>query len=268
MPEIKLPFGEAVKRSFNFAFNHIDTFFKISLLWGLIIAGTDAFEGFPSLCMAGDENCIAQRGGNLYILIMFFAGISISVSYIVYVIERTKFCRYFNLFWAKKNFKYIWAMIKLLFAGVLIAVLIGLLLGIIFRAMGAGDVRKVSFLFSMISFFFIGMFLTRYMLVFPAIALENKEINFETSYKLTKGNINAIFWGTIVISLPMTFAGVIITSLYFALSTENWIINFVFSFVLIMINLFNEAIKASFFAHVYQYFIYFYNRSQKKEEAA
>lgn len=268
MPEIKLPFGEAIKRSFNFTFNHIDSFFKISLLWGLIITGMDAFEGFSSLCMAGDESCAAQQGLNLYMIMMFFAGISISISYIIYVIERTEYKRLFNLRLGKKDFKYMWAMIKLIFAGVLISVLVGLLFGIIGRAMGLGTVRQISFVFSMISFFFVGMFLSRYALVFPAIALENKEINFEMSYTLTKGNINAIFWGAIVISLPMMLANIIITSLYFAIGGDNIIINFLFSFALIMASLFNEALKASFFAHVYQYFIYFYNHSQKKEEAA
>lgn len=268
MPEIKLPLKEALKRSFYFAFNHIDTFLKISLLWGLIIAGTDALEGFPSLCSAGDENCMAQKGGNLYILIMFFAGVSISVSYIVYVIERTEFSRFFNLFWAKKNFKYIWTMIKLIFAGIIISFMVGLLFGLIFHALGLGSVKQVSLVVSLISFFFVGMFLSRYALVFPAIALENKEIDFETSYKLTKGNINAIFWGAVAISLPMTLASIVMTTLYFAVGSENWLINFLFSFALVMISLFNEALKASFLAHIYQYFIYFYNQSRKKEKAA
>lgn len=267
MPEIKLPFGEALKRSFGFAFNHIETFFKISLLWGIIITGLDAWADFPLLCAAGDESCIAQKGGSLNILVMFFASISITVSYLIYVIKRTEYQKWINIRLEKKDFKYIWAMIKLIFAGMAISLFIGLILGIIGRVLGLGGVRQLGTLFSMISFFFVGMFLSRYALVFPAIALENKEISFEASYKITKGNINAIFWGMVVTSLPMMLLNMLVAGLYFALGPENWLINFLFSFVLIMISLFNEVLKASFLAHIYQYFIYFYNRLQKKDEA-
>lgn len=267
MPEIKLPFGEAVKRSLAFAFNHWEAFFKISLVWALLISILDAVEGFPSLCVSGAQNCPSDSAWSLYVWGMFFSGISVVVSYTVYVIERKEYKSYFNLRFGKKDFKYIWAMIKLLFAGIAVSMITGFILGGLMSLLGQGSFRQTSMFFAMISFFFVGMFLSRYALVFPAIALENSEIGFEKSFALTKGNINAIFWGTVVMSLPMTVLNLIVAGLYFALGIDNVLLKFIFSFVLVMISLFNDAMKASFMAHVYQYFIYFYDKYSSQEKA-
>lgn len=267
MPEIKLPLGEAVRRSFSFVFNHMEAFIKISLLWGILIVGLDALENFPSLCLSDAKNCNTQNSLNLYLWLMFIGEISVAVTYIVYVIERPEYKSFFNLHFGKKELKYVWALLKLVFAGLALSMIVGVFIGSFMRLIGQDNMRQLSVLFSVISFFVIIMFLSRYILVFPAIALNNAEINFEKSYQLTKGNINAIFWGAVVISLPMALANVFVAGLYYAVGVESWVLKLVFSFILIGLNLLNDVLKASFLAHIYQYFIYFYNHNQPKGEA-
>ena len=266
MPEINLPFGEAVKRSFNFAFNHIEAFVKIALMWGILACFMDYLTGFPSLCTSADADCAAEEGLNFYVLVMFVGGISTTVSYITYVITREENKSFLTMRLGKKDFKYIWALLKLIFAGILISVCIGMFLGGLCQAFGLGEIRRLSMIFTLLSFFIVGIFLSRYCLVFPAIALENKEITFEKSYQMTKGNMNAVFWGLFVMSLPMMLTNMIVFSMYFAIGSENLVINLLFSFVTALISLFNDALKGSYLAHIYQYFMYFYRQAQNREE--
>lgn len=267
MNEINLPFGETIKRSFSFVLNHFEGFVKISLLWGLIITAFDAIEGFPSLCPTGAENCASDNKFSLYILSMFLGGISVAVSYIKYVIERKEYTNFFNLQFGKRELRYIWALLKLIFACIMLSLIIGLVFGGVATIFGLGTLKQTSMLMGMIGFFFVGMFFSRYFLVFPAIAQDNFEITFKKSFRITKGNINSIFWGMVVMSLPITILNIIFASLYYAIGSESWIINCLFSFILVMTSLLNDALKASFFAHAYQYFLYFEQKAAQEVQA-
>lgn len=263
MKEIHLPFGEAIKRSFNFVFSHLSVYIRLSLFWGMLTCLIDACEGFPSLCPIGSENCVSEQKLNLYQWSLFFGGISIIISYIIYVITKTETGKYFRPRFGTKDFKYIWAMLKLIFAAVLLSVIIGLLFGVIGSILKLGSLKQIGIIFSAISFFIISMYLSRYILVFPGIAIEDAEMSFNKSFELTKGNINAIFWGLFLLALPMSLVNIFVSSLYFAIRFDNVFLNLIFSFSLTMIGFLNDTIKASFLAHIYQYFIYF-DKKQKQ----
>ncbi len=264
MQEIKLPFAEALKRSFSFVFNHMEVFWKISLLWGVLLTLIEALEGFPSLCLT--EECSNQQRFPVSMWFTLLAGVSIMISYITYVIKRTEYKSFFNLRLDKRDLKYLWAAVKLIVAAVVIAFVSSLILGIIGKFLGLALEKSTFILLFMLSLCVVLFFFMRYTLVFPAIALENSEIGFEKSYALTKGNINSIFWGSFFISLPIILMNLFIVSFYMALG-KNIYIDFIFSFILCMLGFINIALKASFFAHIYQYFIYFYEKSQTKEKA-
>ena len=262
MSKIKLPLGESLSRSFYFAFNHWDAFLKITLLWGLFITGLDALQGFPSL--ADTENNVGQ----LYLWGMFIGGIPITISYIIYVIERNEYKGFLSLRLGKKDLQYLWAVLKLIFAGLLIGALFGTVVNNFFQLLNIEMEMALRLFLSFLVLFMVGLLLAPYTLVFPAIALDNKEIDFQKSHQLTRGNALAILGGLIALSLPFVFINLLVSSLYMALGTENILINLFFSFIQIELSLFYHALKASFMAHIYQYFIYFYKKSEEKEEVA
>lgn len=265
MEEIKIPFGEAIKRSFSFVFNHLEPLLKMSLLWGLLLTILEAVEGFPSLCVT--EECISQGAIGLSSIVAIASSISITISYIIFVINRTENKSFFNLRFGKKDFRYLWASIKLLFASVAIAFLISFVISILGKLLGLSITKSTIVMLFLITIFFVAMFLSRYVLVFPAIALDNQEIGFKKSYELLRGNINTIFWGTVIISLPVNLLNIFIVSFYMAIG-KNIYADIAFSFVLVMLGFLSIALKASFYAHIYQYVIYFYNKNKNKENAA
>lgn len=265
MEEIKIPFGEAIKRSFSFVFNHLEPLLKMSLLWGLLLTILEAIEGFPSLCVT--EECISKSAIGLSSIVAIASSISVTISYILYVINRTENKSFFNLRLGKKDFRYLWASIKLIFAGAMIAFLISFSLSFCGRLLGLTITKPTVMLLFIVSLVFIAMLFSRYVLVFPAIALDNQEIGFEKSFILTKGNINSIFWGSVIISLPVNLLNIFIVSFYMAVG-KNIYTDIAFSFVLVMLGFLSIALKASFYAHIYQYVIYFYNKNKDKENAA
>ena len=50
-----------------------------------------------------------------------------------------------------------------------------------------------------------------------------------------------------------------------ALQIEGIIAQIVFSFLSIALSLINTMLKACYLAHIYQYFMYFYNQSKEEE---
>lgn len=263
MNEINLPFGEAIKRSFLYVLNYLIPFLKICLIWVLLLCILDGIDGFSSLCPNGAENCGNPSGYEPYLFGSIISGISVTTASICYIIrrEKTRLC----IFFGKREIRYMWAVIKLVVANILISSLVGLVSGLIGQLLGIGSIRQISILFALISFFVISILFSRYALVFPAIALENKEISFKESFNITKGNANKIFWGSTLITFPIFLLSIFISSLYMALGWDNILGKIIFSIILSYLMLLNIVLKASYYAHIYQYFIYYYEKNSKKE---
>ena len=90
-------------------------------------------------------------------------------------------------------------------------------------------------------------------------------MKLKKSFEITKGNSNKIFWGYIVMSLPIIF---LMTLLGVAgnLVADSLPLRLCFSAVFLLLIYLNVAVKMSFNAHLYQYFVYFDNKRTEDAE--
>ena len=256
--EINLPFGEAISRSFRFVFDKLDVLLKLSVVWGIIIFVADILSGFPSLCQLNAENC--NKGQSVfYYVALYLSSVSIIIAYIRYVINREDKTILGFFHFGKRELLYIWTSIKLGGAVIFFAFIFSLL----YRF--AGFPRTTSILLLLVTLFVICVVFSRYILIFPAVAMDDKEIGFETSFIITKGNCNKIFWGIFLIALPVFFANFFIAHIYISMASSDFGINILFSLLVLVQNILDIALKGSFLAHIYQYFAYFYHKQARKD---
>lgn len=266
---IRLPFWETIRRSFLYVLFNLPTLWKIACLWFAILL-VDVFSGYPTLCNIDTAYCKEGVSQNLTLsmVLLAIAAIAIMVKFSRFVIlkEEPLCCR---ISFGKKELKYLGYALLLILGIVALGMLLGLVSGlfnVILLSVGLSPADTLYTILILLPVLLIVagvVYLSRFYLIFPSVAVENKELGLKKSWLLTKGNACRIFFGQALLSIP-TFVALMILSLIFkALGLENVIFKLLFSFLVISISFIDSALKASFFAHAYQYFIYF----DKKDKA-
>ena len=258
MPQIKLPFWECARRSFLYVFTNFSAFTKISSIWFLILI-YEVTVGFPSLCGLEGEICPSKGYQNLSVVIMYLASISIAVGFSRQIILKED-KKYFS-------FSFGWREIKYLGYNLLLFLLVALPAGIIVGILKSFGVKGGMLLLAtgVVSLFF-AITIARCFIILPAVATDDKDLTMEKAFNLTKGNANKIFWGQVILRVPLIIAVLILTTMYEMMEFDGLVSKFIMSALLIGLSYFDAALKTSFYSHVYQYFTYFLHHQNEISE--
>ena len=224
MPQIKLPFWECLRRSFFYAFVNFDAFVKIASVWFLILL-YEIFAGFPSLCGLKESGCPGESFQNVSVVMVSLASVAVAVA----------FSR--------------------------LVMVMGIVAGILER-IGA-NLPGVSLALSVVPLI-AGIVCARFFIVLPAVAVDDRELTMKRAFALTRGNANKIFWGQALMMLPVVITVTLLTMLYGALNLSGFLVDLIMAFLLLGLSFFDAALKASYFSHVYQYFVYFWRHPENQ----
>lgn len=264
--QINLPFWESLKRTYLYTFVNFDKVIKVSVLWMAVMLIADFAMGFPSQCTAGQE-CKGWQA-NLSMLLAVFSAVGISVAFTRTIVLKEYHSRPYLSF-GKREAKYLAYNVLILVAIILASVLLLSGITVLLRLLGlvAADgsltLPPLYFLYLLIPLLIAG-YLSRLYLVLPATAVDNAEINFSKAFEITGGNAVKIFVGLFLASFPVIVILYMVTLLSQTMQLESWPAKLVVSVLIVFFTALNAILKASFLAHAYQYFLYFYN-SQKTE---
>ena len=228
MPQIKLPFWECLRRSFFYAFVNFDAFVKIASVWFLILL-YEIFTGFPSLCGLKDGGCPGATFQNISVVMVSLASVAVAVAFSRLVILR-EHVRPFAFSFGRRELKYLAGFSLILSVVPLIA----------------------------------GIVCARFFIVLPAVAVDDRELTMKRAFALTRGNANKIFWGQALMMLPVVITVTLLTMLYGALNLSGFLADLIMAFLLLGLSFFDAALKASYFSHVYQYFVYFWRHPENQ----
>lgn len=252
---INIPFFETLKRSFLYTIFNLDLAVKVCAVWSLIII-YEIFAGFPALCHLSEQGCGDKILQNISVLVLSLASIAIIIAYCRGLILKENSQRFvFSL--GRRELKYLGLSLILVMIIAFPVVILSLILKAFNASENASNILVLVLLINTI-------ICSRFYLIFPAIAVDNKEINLRKSFAITIGNANKIFWGQFFMMIPVILLMMIISSLYKIFNNDGFIVNLIFVSMFIVTSFLDACFKASFYSHLYQYFIYFLNQEKKE----
>lgn len=258
---INLPLGETLRRCFSYFTTHIVSLTQISFVWFLILLTYDTLSGFPSLCSLNQKLCNDGTAENISFLALSISSIAVAIAYMRQIVLNEKADGVMHINFGKRELKYIWT--GLLF--VLIVAAIMFVVMSVFSVLATLlhiNENLFSFMFFLVLLFILAL-CSRLLLVFPAVALDDENMNFVKSFKITKGNTLKIFLGQIILMLPILIFLFILSYCFNLLESNNILIKVMFTLCLFILSFIDAGLKATFFAHIYQYFMYFYQKKHK-----
>lgn len=253
---IKLPFGEIIKRSFLYPLVNIKTVLKVSAIWFLLLIYEIA-NGYPGICNF-TEQCYNPLADNVSLLLLSFASVSIAVAFSRNVIlkivpDKLKFS------FGKREWKYLGYNLLILLMVFVPSMILLLLIELLGLYETSGLVGLIVLAITIIC--------ARFYLVLPATAVNNNQITLKESFRIMKGNANKIFWGQILLMLPIAFVLFIVALIYVSLNTDAFVVKFIFSAIVMFLSFFDTCVKACFYSHIYQYVMYTQKNGTKKSAA-
>ena len=126
----------------------------------------------------------------------------------------------------------------------------------------ASEVYIITSIVSIIALFFW----VRLRMALAATAVGDKELGFRLAFTLSRGNSYRLFFALIAIMLPVWVATQAWSTLY-GFCASNFILIAIWNLVFYGLNMLAAAFYASYDAHVYQYFSYFYRKAIEDGEA-
>lgn len=258
---IKLPFWETIRRSFLYVLTNLNVYLKVSAL-GFAILIYEVFTGFPSICNIRAEGCIGGWQQNVSIILLSLVSIAIIIAFCRVIILKTS-TNYFTLAFGKREILY------LLYSLLMVALITAPSIVLVFvYAYIVQLVHLPEFMFnlSILIPFLLTIYFSRMFLVFPAVAVDNYKLGIKDSFKLTIGNANKIFWGQFLMMIPAALLLVLVSLLYKLFGVSNYVVDFIFVALILALSFLDSCFKASFYAHIYQYFIYFQEQIKASED--
>lgn len=254
---ISLPFWETVKRSFLYPLVNIGVVMKIIGIWFLLLI-YEVANGYPTICKLTGEGCngISQ---NIAMLLLSFASISIAVAFSRNVILKTQYDK-LTFSFGKKEWRYLGYNLLIILI-VAVPSLLFVILASYLASIVNLDITNYVFIIPLA----VTIVCSRFYLVLPATAVGNKTMDLKTSFAMTKGNANKIFWGQILLMLPIAITLLVISAIFAAIGSDSFIIKFIFVTLVMFLSFFDTCVKAGFYSHIYQYFLFF---QDKKEDIA
>lgn len=257
--KINLPLLETVYRSFFFVLHNINATAKICsvflILWLIEIA-----TNLPSLCSADDTFCRTDITSNIVAVLQYLAATIASVSMIRYIVlkEETK---WFHMRFGINNIKFIGYNILIALMIIIPSALMIMIGGATQYAGSSVFITKLLTSIGIATFIGLCVYCFRLYLVFAGAALNDKNMSLSKSYALTSGNMLKIFMGQIILVIPTIILATIIYKIY-NLFEWGYVGKSVFVLLGMALSFFDSVIKASYYSHMYQYFVYFDNKQQ------
>lgn len=252
-PEIvNLPFWETLRRSFMYVLARPGLFFQVSAIWFAFLI-YEILCGFPSACNFSPENCSGTWQQNVAVIMLSIASIGIVISYCREIILKTPL-NYFSLNFVKLGLIY-------LFYNLVFVLIVAIpSIAAIFVFAFAGQMLNIPesvYLLALIFPLIVIIYFSRVLLVFPAVSVGNLRLGFKQSFKMTVGNANKIFWGQLIMMVPVIVALFALTLAYRAVPQPGMVTNLIFVGLLYVFSFLNSCLKASFLGHIYQYFTFY-----------
>lgn len=260
--KIKLPFIETIKRSFNYVLSD-PKLLLCSISIGLVAFIYEVFSGFPLLCSLGVQNCNADTSQSVSNLIIVLVSVAIIINYCRGIILKTS-CDFRSLSFVRRIALYILTAIGLYFAILLLGGTASAIISSVFYLFGYSAVSEIFGLIFLIMMMASAIILAPIYILFAAIAVDDRGLNLKEAFKITKGNNNKIFWGQIVMMLPCGSLMILLSVLSAYTGAESYMAKLLYCITLLLISFVDSCFKASFFAHIYQYFTFYHNKMQKK----
>lgn len=254
---INLPFWETIRRSFLYVLTNLDIYLKVSAL-GFAILIYELFTGFPSLCNISAGGCVGSWEQNVSILLLSLISIAIIIAFCRVIILKTS-TNYFTLAFGKREILYLLYSLFMVAIITLPSILLVFTYAYVAQLL---HLPEFMFNFSILIPFLLTIYFSRIFLVFPAVAVDNYSLGIKGSFKLTLGNANKIFWGQFLMMIPAALMLVLVSLLYKAIGVNHYVVDFIFVALVLALSFLDSCFKASFYAHIYQYFIYFQEQSK------
>lgn len=249
---IVLPFWETVRRSFLYVVENFDVLLKVTSIWFALLI-YEMFNGFPSICNISDAGCYSDWRHKVSIVLISLASIAVVVAFCRHVILKLP-VKYFMFSFGMRELKYMLFNIVFISIITIISIVSIFLLAYVMQWLRFPESWFNITILIPLAF---TIYACRFFLVFPGIAVEDKEMTFKDSYRITFGNANRIFWGQFLMMIPAAVLIYLTALLYNAIGSDNYIVKFVFSAFILFLSFLDSCFKASFFSHIYQYFTYF-----------
>lgn len=257
--KINLPLMETVYRSFFFVLHNINVVAKICsvflILWLIEIA-----TNLPSLCSADDNFCRTDITSNFIAVLQYLAATIVSVSMIRYTILKEE-PKWFHLRFGINNLKFIGYNMLIALMIIIPSALMIMIGGATQYAGSSIFITKLLTSVGIATFIGLCVYCFRLYLVFAGAALNDKNMSLSKSYALTSGNMLKIFIGQVILVIPTIIIATIVYKIYNTLEL-GYLGKSVFVLLGMALSFFDSAIKASYYSHMYQYFVYFDNKQQ------
>lgn len=249
---IQLPFWETVRRSFLYVLENLDVYLKVSSIWFALLV-YEMFNGFPSICNISTAGCYSDWRHKVSIILISLASIAVVIAFCRHIILKLP-VKYFMFSFGRRELKYLLFNIIFIASITLCSILSIYVLAYLGQLLHLPD---AFFNLTILIPLALTIYACRLFLVFPGIAVDDKEMTVKTSYHMTLGNANRIFWGQFLMMIPAAVLIYLTALLYNAIGSENYVVKFIFAVLILGLSFLDSCFKASFFSHIYQYFTYF-----------
>ena len=260
--KIIIPFGELVNRSLSYVMYNFAVLFKMMIV--------------PVLLMFAVQLLLPKLGISLFVMMIISSYIGVaccrkivlnespvlSADYFRYML--VYLLRYLGISLLIFSVGSIFLGIVYLFGDeVAKTTVIGILQG---KAPGL-DASITIYFYLLIALLVAAFYSVRLRLSLASAAVNDQDINMLQAFQISKGNTWRLFGGFILANIPVLVIYFILLKLAMYLP-DNLLWGLVFAFLGTIANGIDICIKASFDAHVYQYFAYFYHKQIEDAEAA
>lgn len=253
LKKINLPFGETLKRSFLYVTFNADAFLKVASI-GMVVLIYEAFSGFPMMCSLNPQSCLQNSWQMISNLLTFFVSVAAIINYCRVVVLKSN-PDYMSIGFLRRLSKYILVTLGLGLSIIFIAVSVFL----IFRLISFIDESTVYMLSALLGVI-LSICASPLFVYLGAIAVDDSDLTIKQTFVLCKGNFNKIFWGQTLLMFPGVILMFAISAIYQIYPTDSYFGKLMYVFCLVVASLFDTCVKGAFFAHIYQYFIFYKNK--------
>ncbi len=249
----RLPFWETIARSFKYVFKNKFLLKALLPAIGSLVV-LQILLDLPVACSVSKQACQNDWKQNLTLISIVLVSIGIIINYCRAIVCKADVDFMSLKFWKQMGF-YIIATI-ILSVIILAPAFLGIIATVsLFNSIGLPNVASAA---AILVPFISCIYFAPLFLVFPAIAVEDKELfSLFKLFSITKGNRNAIFWAQFVIMIPYWLVSTMVSELYVFIGSDNYAVKLTFAFIMLALGMIDACFKGAFFAHIYQFFKFY-----------
>lgn len=246
-----LPLMFTLRQSFMFPVKNFRAFVSLCLGWYILIMVYEALTGFPMVYSLQDGEDTLR--GVVSGMLMLFANISVLVGGCRMALEKYQ-PRPGYIYFRKRELRILGYSLLLGFSFICAAALLLMAFGWSMEFVGIEYNEWFSWGMVLLLCYVLFLPLVRFYLIYPARAVNNREMSLIKSFKLTKGNANKLAVGFILASLPFFVFALLTEAGIAAVSPQGFFANLLCCFFLLTSSLGDSILLSAYYARIYQYF--------------